>query len=505
MASSDSVGRSYGSFDDTSGTIRGRPDRQAAMDRALSASRRQFRPQSLSPGGTLRQSTSSGPEANDDSVTKSYFSRLPASAQSRHDAPFPRNRVDSTMTSDSRRSSMSGRSIKAPNVQMAATSPLSKIGIKGDGLMLFITCFISIGVGLFGYDQGVCSGLINGPYFKAFFNQPSAYEIGTMVAILEVGAFVTSLLCGTLADTFGRKATLFWGALIFSLGGAIQTFTNGYTMMVIGRIVAGFGVGALSMIVPTYQSELSPAENRGKLACIEFTGNVMGYAVSVWFDYACSYIESDLSWRLPLSVQVIAGVILALGSVLLPESPRWLLDKDRDDEGMRVLADLHGSGDPRNPRARLEFREIKENVIYLRTQGDRSYTRMFQKYKYRTFIAASSQMFAQLNGINVVSYYAVNIFQAAGFVGRNAILMAGVNAIIYVASTVPPWYLVDTLGRRPILLSGAVVMAIALSLTGFFLWKDATYTAQAVLVCIVVFNAAFGASWGPIPWLTREL
>lgn len=161
---------------------------------------------------------------------------------------------------------------------------------------------------------------------------------------------------------FGRKRVLLVGALVFSCGGAVQTFTTGFTSMVIGRIIAGFGVGVLSMIVPAYQSEISPAENRGRLACIEFTGNIIGYASSIWIDYFSSFIPGDMSWRFPLSLQVIVGMTIALGALFMPESPRWLLDKDRDEEGMRVLADLHGKGDPRAARARQEYREIKENV-----------------------------------------------------------------------------------------------------------------------------------------------
>ncbi|KAK0526470.1 hypothetical protein OC834_004790 [Tilletia horrida] len=395
----------------------------------------------------------------------------------------------------------SNRATRPPRIEMAAASPLSKIGIKGDGLMLFITCFASIGVFLFGYDQGVMSGIITGPHFRAYFREPTAYEIGTMVAILEIGAFCTSLACGTLADIFGRKNVLFWGAILFSTGGAVQTFTTGFTSMVIGRVIAGFGVGTLSMIVPTYQSEISPAENRGMLGCIEFTGNIAGYAASVWIDYFCSYIPSDLSWRLPLSIQVLIGLTLAFGSLLLPESPRWLLDHDQDEEGMRVLADLHGGGNPREPRARLEYREIKENVLMLRKEPDRSYLALWKRYRYRTWIACSSQMFAQLNGINVISYYAPLVFESAGWLGRDALLMTGINGIIYILSTVPTWFLVDTWGRRPILLSGAVIMAISLALCGYFLYLDASFTAKAVVGCVIVFNAAFGFSWGPIPWL----
>ncbi|PWY96868.1 hypothetical protein BCV70DRAFT_109387 [Testicularia cyperi] len=394
------------------------------------------------------------------------------------------------------------RSIRAPVISMEGdASPLAKIGIKGDGLMLFVTCFASLGVFLFGYDQGVMSGIITGPYFKAYFHHPSSYEIGTLVASLELGALVTSLACGRLADIFGRKNTLFWGAVIFSIGGTIQTFTTGFESMLIGRVISGLGVGVLSMIVPTYQSEISPAENRGKLACIEFTGNIIGYASSVWIDYFSSFIESDISWRFPLSLQAVIGATLAIGSVLLPESPRWLLDQDRDEEGMRVLADLHGRGDPTEPRAKLEFREIKENVLYLRKQGNNSYLRMFTQYRYRTLIAMSSQAFAQLNGINVISYYAPLVFESAGWIGRDALLMTGINGIIYVLSTIPTWYLVDLWGRRPILLSGAVVCGTALGACGYFMYLDQPFTPKAVVVSVIVFNAAFGASWGPIPWL----
>lgn len=110
-------------------------------------------------------------------------------------------------------------------------------------------------------------------------------------------------------------------------------------------------------------------------------------------------------------------------------------------------------------------------------------------------------MFAQLNGINVISYYAPLVFEIAGWIGRDAILMAGINGIIYVASTIPIWFLIDHLGRRKILMSGSLVTALALFACGYFLYIDARYTPQAVVACVIIFNAAFGASWGPIPWL----
>ena len=144
-----------------------------------------------------------------------------------------------------------------------------------------------------------------------------------MVAILEVGAFIASLCVGRLGDMYGRRKTILYGSVVFFIGGAFQSFTNGMPMMLVGRILAGFGVGALSTIVPVYQSEISPPHNRGKLACIEFTGNITGYAASVWVDYFCSYIDNDWAWRLPLVLQCVMGALLGFGSLIICESPRY--------------------------------------------------------------------------------------------------------------------------------------------------------------------------------------
>lgn len=180
---------------------------------------------------------------------------------------------------------------------------------------------------------------------------------------------------------------------------------------------------------------------------------------------------------------------------------RWLLDNDHDEEGIIVIANLYGKGDIHNDKARQEYREIKMNVLVQRQEGERSYSDMFKRYSKRVFIAMSAQALAQLNGINVISYYAPLVFESAGWVGRDAILMTGINAFTYLASTIPPWYLVDKWGRRPILLSGAVAMIISLSLISYFIFIDIRYTPTLVVIFVMIYNAAFGASWGPIPWL----
>ncbi|KAK1772356.1 hypothetical protein QBC33DRAFT_574975 [Phialemonium atrogriseum] len=374
-------------------------------------------------------------------------------------------------------------------------------GLTGKPLIYFTSIFVSLGVFLFGYDQGVMSGIITGPHFIDYFDQPSKAQVGNMVAILEIGAFISSLMVGRIGDLIGRRKTILYGSCVFFVGGALQTLATTMALMMLGRIIAGFGVGMLSTIVPVYQSEISPPHNRGKLACIEFSGNIIGYTTSVWVDYFCGFIEGNLSWRLPLLMQCVMGALLGLGSLIIVESPRWLLDNDHDEEGIVVIANLYGGGDIHNPRAREEFRDIKMDVLLQRQEGERTYSEMFKRYGKRVFIAMSAQGLAQLNGINVISYYAPYVFESAGWIGHDAILMTGINGITYFLSTIPPWYIVDSWGRRPILLSGAIAMATSLSLISYFLYLDIPATPVLVVVFVMVYNAAFGYSWGPIPWL----
>ncbi|KAG6148545.1 hypothetical protein E4U11_000516 [Claviceps purpurea] len=349
-------------------------------------------------------------------------------------------------------------------------------GLTGKALIYFTSIFVSLGVFLFGYDQGVMSGIITGPYFIDYFNHPSKAQVGTMVAILEIGAFIASLVVGRVGDIIGRRRTILYGSCIFFVGGALQTAATSMAMMMVGRIIAGLGVGMLSTIVPVYQSEISPPHNRGKLACIEFSGNIIGYTTSVWVDYGCGFIESNSSWRIPLLMQCVMGALLGIGSLVIVESPRWLLDNDHDEEGMVVIANLYGGGDIHDTKARDEYREIKMNVLLQRQEGERTYAEMFRKYRTRVFIAMSAQALAQLNGINVISYYAPYVFESAGWVGHDAVLMTGFNGITYFLSTIPPWYLVDRWGRRPILLSGAIAMTISLSLISYFIYLDIRWT-----------------------------
>jgi sugar porter (SP) family MFS transporter len=376
----------------------------------------------------------------------------------------------------------------------------------GSLLLNFTSVFVSLGVFIFGFEQGVMSSLLTNKYFKQYYNEPTPFEIGTMIAILEVGALFSSVVAGKVGDKIGRRRTIRYGAFIFAFGGLIQATSFNIFTLSSGRLISGIAIGLLTTIIPCYQSEISPPEDRGFYGCLEFSGNIVGYSLSIWVDYAFSFVESNVSWRSPLFVQFLIGTLLWSGSFVIVETPRWLLDHNHDCEGMIVIADLYADGDILDDHAKSEYRNIKESVLLARIEGgERSYRYLFTKYTKRLSVACFSQMFAQMNGINIISYYAPMIFESAGWKGRQAILMTGINSIIYFLATIPPWFLVDDWGRKPLLMSGALLMGIPLYVVAWSLWKNDEHTPSIVVVSIIITNAAFGYSWGPIPWLMSEV
>lgn len=375
---------------------------------------------------------------------------------------------------------------------------IPKTALVGRPLLVFTSCFVSICVFLFGYDQGYFSSILTNDYFEEYFGHPNAVQIGTVVAILEIGALISSLTLGHVADRLGRCKTTRLGAALFCIGGVLQTVATSFIKLGIGRFISGLGVGYLSGTAPTYMSEIAPSDMRGLLGCAQFTGNVLGYSSSIWIDYGCSYIENDMSFRIPLALQVLFGFILFLGSFELVESPRWLLEHDHDAEGLVVLADLFAGGEVHSDVAIEEYKAIKESVVMGRLEGELNYIDAIRRYPKRIFVGCTAQMFAQFNGINVISYYAPLVFEEAGWVGREAILMTGCNSVLYLFSTVIPWRLSETWGRKPLLTLGGITMALSLVAISAF---TALQWAYPVVVAVMCFNASFGTSWGPIGWL----
>lgn len=402
------------------------------------------------------------------------------------------------------------------HVDFDAKRYTSKLRFKGQKLVYFTSAFVSLFVSLFGYEQGVCSGILTFVTFNSYFGDPTATEIGVVILILEIGAMISSLLVSKLSDLVGRKRTILLGTVIFMVGGSLQSFAPNLWVFGVGRVISGFGVGVLSTMVPLYQCEISPSEERGKLVCGEFTGNITGYFLSVWVDYFCYFIQdigdarknphsfaANLSWRLPLFIQVALAFVLLIGGFFIVESPRWLLDVDNDQRGFHVLCLLYDDH-PLGEKASKEFFLIKNSILEERIKTpkhERTWRHMFRHYRLRVFIACSALAFAQFNGINIISYYAPMVFEEAGFENSKALLMTGVNATVYLLSTIPPWFLADRWGRKPILISGGISMGTCLVLIALAMWLDVALTPLLVALLVVIYNASFGYSWGPIGFL----
>ncbi|ODV88184.1 hypothetical protein CANARDRAFT_5483 [[Candida] arabinofermentans NRRL YB-2248] len=381
--------------------------------------------------------------------------------------------------------------------------------LKGRKLLYFTSIFSSIGVFLFGFEQGVMSLIITEKSFLSYFDSPSSIQIGTLIALLELSALISSLCVPYVADNKGRKYTIITGAFIFCIGGLFQALApyEKIWVMMIGRVISGCGIGFLSSIINLYQSECSPNDQRGLIAALAFTGNISGFCSSIWLDFACSYLPGTSSWKIPLLTQVLLGSVLFFGGFFIVESPRWLLANDLDTEGYRVLK-LFNDDDPNRDKAKIEFFNIKAVIDQERlesTINSGSWLSIVKKNKRVITIGASSLFFAQFNGINLISYYAPLIFEKVGFEGKSAFIITGINAIIYWLSTFIAWVLVDKPhaggGRRKLLIVGGLIMGVCMFLSGFLEAVDKHWASIIVAILIVVYNAAFGFSWGPLAWL----
>ncbi len=308
---------------------------------------------------------------------------------------------------------------------------------------------------------------------------------------------------------------------MFNVGAAVQTAATSYDMMIAGRFVAGLGVGTLSMAVPLYLSELAPKEIRGRLISLQQLMITIGIMVAFWVGAGTQYLTTDAAWRIPLGIQIAPAAVLMIGTFFLPFSPRWLINKGRNDEALGVLARLHSKGDKTNPEVVAEYEEIVAQVEHERTVSVSSYMELLKgTVRRRLVLGVVIQIFQQFTGINSIMYYAPVIFQQAGVGSTSASLIAsGVNGVLNVLSTIIPIVFLDRLGRRVVLISGALVMGSAMLLCGIVMGATATVyedvksgemkvdmsgNKSASYFCIVmvyVFVAGFAYSWGPCGWV----
>ena len=244
--------------------------------------------------------------------------------------------------------------------------------------MVYVYAWIPCVGGLaFGYDTGSMSGILAMPQFLDYMHNPSNFTQGGITAGVLAGAFVGSLSTGAfLADRFGRRKTILIGSVVFTVGIAISTAANNVASLVAGRVINGIGNGCLAMMVPLYQSEISPASIRGRIISMQQCFINLGILLAFWIQYGTSHIRGSAAWRVPIGVQMVATIFVHVAMYFLPESPRWLTQKDRPEAALKTLARLHARGDENSPIVRAEMAEIKSKLDWEKQNRPASYARM---------------------------------------------------------------------------------------------------------------------------------
>lgn len=376
-----------------------------------------------------------------------------------------------------------------------------------------ISTIATTGFLLFGYDQGVMSGIISADPFNAFFPETkdnSVYQ-GFVTAIYEIGCLLGAIFSLSYGDKLGRRKAMMLGGLIMILGVIIQiTPVKGHhatAQFIIGRTITGVGNGINTSTIPTYQAECSRTTNRGLLICIEGGIIAFGTLIAYWIDYGASYGPDNLTWRFPIAFQIVFGLILMIGIYFLPESPRWLLANDQHEDGLKVIAAIYGI-ETTDEEAKLQKAIIMDSIAASGAAGRTPYSALFTggktQHLRRMLLGASSQLMQQIGGCNAVIYYFPILFQNAIGVSHNlALLLGGVNMIVYAAFATVSWFIIERAGRRKLFLWGTVGQCVSMILVfACLIPQNGTGpSAKGAGVGLFTYIASFGATWLPLPWL----
>lgn len=274
------------------------------------------------------------------------------------------------------------------------------------------------------------------------------------LTISQLGAFFGAITAFTAGDKLGRKKTVALGLLCNAVGAILQITSWHLPQMIIGRVINGFGMGLTSSTCPVFQAECSKPRHRGKLVVVGSLSNTAAFCLANWMNYGLYFQGSALQWRFPLAFQLIFPIVVSIALLFVPESPRWLLLKDRHEEALSVLARLEGKGktidDPDVTSHFLSIRsavdmERKDRVPVMDMLRCRDKTQNLR----RLLLSCGTQFMQQFSGVNALGYYLPTLLQqSVGLSEQESRLMTGVNGTVYLGAAFCCLLIIDRFGRR---------------------------------------------------------
>ncbi len=357
------------------------------------------------------------------------------------------------------------------------------------GYVILISVVAALGGLLFGFDTAVISGTIN--FIQPYFGLSEA-GLGWTVSSLLFGCIAGVFLAGKAGDHYGRKKVLMVAALLFFISAVGSASAHSLIFFIVARTLGGIAVGVASILSPMYIAELAPAKYRGTLVSLNQLAIVIGILVAFFSNYLL-VDTGENNWRWMLLVMAAPAVLLFFSLFLVPESPRWLVARGRNDDALQVLVKTSGK-----KNASAELKEIEET---LKNQEESTFSDLLApKIKPLLYIGIILAVFQQITGINTIMYYAPKIFANVGQSNDSAlfqtILIGGTNLLFTLVAMV----LIDRLGRKLLIIIGSTGMMLMLSGLSALYFTNQT-SGVLVLIFILGYIAFFAASLGPALWV----
>jgi len=368
--------------------------------------------------------------------------------------------------------------------------------------LIRIASTVALGGFLVGFDATVISGAV--PFIRDYFDLggPSgSLKLGWAVSCLGWGAMAGNLAAGPLSDRFGRRSVLLITAVLFLASSLTAAFATGFPEFVVARICCGLAVGAAILTAPVYIAEIAPARSRGSLVSINQLMIVIGISVSFFSNYFLLSLGAD-SWRWMLGVQAVPAALYFILLLLVPESPRWLLNKGREAAARAALAVVHGVA------AAARELEVIQATLAEKSRHFGVRELFGGRLKQVMVFGLGIAFFQQATGINAIFYYLPTIFAQSGGELSTSFAQSVLVGLVNVVMTFVAIWLIDRLGRKPLLVVGLIGATLSLLTISWAFHAQGSLGADSqvshanvVLIAIITYVASFAISLGPVMWV----